>query len=236
MRLGWANDRTALSMWCELLKKGGMGYECFITRGFTRERRPELDNEQLCHVEFQPIPRGGIIAFPCKVSAEHCIECDTTESAAAKARSVEVQKLLTENSGIPDKPVKPTRRVDPIAAEFDQFAGQLMYEAHCKRSAEGIRSSKHRKTPDLPFEVFIEIPQRVDRELVNGSPKFPLRAVLTKKVWGGIASHNQRSGNTGKKIATLADAAKHPSFKSSIRQRFNRAEAFYREKIVQKQS
>jgi len=169
------------------------------------------------HLSYAVSNDVGMIHSVCVGSAKFCVS---------------IGDKVFHNSVTNDRRVNAARRVKPIAAEFDRFAGRLMHEAHQKLIAEGARTSTHRKTPDLPFEIFIEIAAQVDREQSNGKPKFPLRDVLTKPLWGKIAEYNTRNGNSGKKLSTLAKAAQHAQFKSDIRQRFNRAETIFRTNVV----
>lgn len=98
VRLGWANDKDSLSVWCELLKRHGVGYHKMT--GSIDRRRFELDTEQMCSIERERRDtQGGTIDLLCKVSAEYCIECDTKEAAAAKATAIGRQIFITENSG-----------------------------------------------------------------------------------------------------------------------------------------
>jgi hypothetical protein len=98
VRLGWANDKDPLSVWCELLKRHGVGYR-EMTVSMDR-RRFELDTEQMCSIEReQRDTQGGTINLLCKVSAEYCIECDTKKAAAAKATAVGRQIFVAANSG-----------------------------------------------------------------------------------------------------------------------------------------
>jgi hypothetical protein len=131
-----------------------------------------------------------------------------------------------------------TRRINPVAADFDNFAGRLMFDAHEKLRRKGLRGSRHRKgTPDLPTEAFLEIVRKVDGvKTPGGQSKYSLKEVLTKRVWEEIAKHNRAAGPSGQKLSTLAEAAVFSRFKQKIHHRFNRAEIFYREHIVQKQS
>jgi hypothetical protein len=94
VRLGWANDKDPVSVWCDLLKRHGMGY-CKMPGSINR-RRFELDTELMCSIEReQRDTQGGTIDLLCKVSAEYCIECDTEEAATAVGRQI----IVAENSG-----------------------------------------------------------------------------------------------------------------------------------------
>jgi hypothetical protein len=152
-------------------------------------------------------------------------------------RKLEADAVATEYATPPNtKKAEPARRVNPTSAAFDKFAGRLMHKAHLKFIAQGWRATKGRTSPNLPFLEFLRVVRQVDEKLINGTPRFPLREVLTEGVWKRIADYNQRCSKGSKTIKTFADAAKNPEFKRQIRYRFNRAEIFYRQHFVQEKS
>ena len=133
-------------------------------------------------------------------------------------------------------PPAPNRRVSDESADFDATVGKWMHEAHSRLERQGVKSSRGRKTPDLPPAQYRKIVERTDEAKRNGKPRFPLKDVLSKKIWREIAENNRKAGVAKGKLSRWSDVAFLPQFKRDVRHRYNRAEIHYRKHFVPQQS
>lgn len=132
-------------------------------------------------------------------------------------------------------PRTPKRRVSDASADFDKTVGKWMHEAHSRLERQGLKASRGRKTPNLPPAQYEKIVQQTDRAERDGKPRFPLKDVLSQKVWKDIADHNTKAGSAEKKFSLWGDIAYRRQFKRAVHYRFNRAELHYRKYFVPKQ-
>lgn len=203
-----------------------------MTRFATRWKN-ELEAEAV-KLEYRPVSETAILLRSENERPLNAPEGPEKVQATEGAHSVEHKN---EPVGAKESVAEVKRRINPVAADFDQFAGREMHLAHEKLREKGQRGSRDRPgTPDLPLKAFLAIVRKVDKAKARGQAKFPLKKVLSKQAWAEIAQHNKAAGPSGSKLSTLAEAAVLPRFKRDIRHRFNRAEIFYREHVVQKQS
>lgn len=133
-------------------------------------------------------------------------------------------------------PRGPNRRVSEASADFDATVGRWMHEAHSRLERKGVKASRGRRTPNLPPAQYRKIVGRTDGAKRNGKPRFPLKVVLSKKVWREIAEHNRKAGVATKKLSRWSDVAFLPQFKRNVRHRYNRAEIYYRKHFIPQQS
>jgi hypothetical protein len=144
VRLGCAADKNPLWFWLDLLKKHGVGYDKM--NGSTVRRRGELDSEQVCSIEYERhVSQGGVITLLCKVSAEYCIECDTTETAAAKATAVGRQIFAAEKS---DK----TAALESSLASWSEIEIAFLSDERVEICRDGGKNRETRNYGELGFE------------------------------------------------------------------------------------
>ena len=127
------------------------------------------------------------------------------------------------------------RRVSAASHDFDKTVGKWMYEAHSRLKQEATKAGRGRKTPNLPTWRYKAIVERTDRARIKGKPRFPLKDVLSGKGWKLIADYNTRAGGAKKKLSQWSDVAFHREFKRAVRYRYNRAEIYYRTRVVSQQ-